>query len=246
VTTATLNRHERRQLAKIGRMMRLGETESLLEDLLPEDAAQALKARWDDESYAAHVDEAEEKVRLVEAVIEMLVQDGTPLERAVYFASGFQNEYPGLYPNHHQLLLDRGKTWQAEAVTLYRDIDPKAAAMLPGDGYCYANALHVAKRLDLKYGEGLALIEIVPEGYTDPQRMVVFHAWCLNPATGEVVEPFWPAPAKEMFGITYEIEQVVEAIADTGYFGLIINDHLRGFDLLTRGILGHDYFSKTG
>jgi hypothetical protein len=174
-----------------------------------------------------------------------LVQDGTSLHKAVRLAEPSQGMYPGLYRNHLQLMLARGKLWTSSDAVLYADRVPKIERVAGlRDGHCYETAYTLAKHHGFHYLEGWALMEITPEGQDQAQRVVTHHGMCQDPATGKIIEPLWPTRPTEFLGLKVELEQVEECHARSGYFGVIAQDHALGLDLLTRGLLGIDRISK--
>lgn len=131
------------------------------------------------------------------------------------------------YQSHEEFVLDQGQAF--------------TPAPLPDDiaraepGQCYANAQRlVMRRNDLRYVEGIATSVIQ-----------MWHAWCIT-ADGQVVDPTWDNPENRCyFGVVFDNAEAYAASVETGIFGVIPNDHIRGNPLLKYGTLNASSESRT-
>lgn len=230
--TVTLNRQIRRGWAK-----KLGVHRDALPGLV--DAYREMEEGR--QEFALSGDRAYAQVRKMRNGIWREVMVGKSLTEAIETVEPTMGAHGGgIYRNHLHLLMERGRHWTSLDVTLLADM-PKPHPEIPGDGECYESAYRIAKHYGLRYAEGFIMHIVTPEGFDEPERVAVNHAFCVDPTTGRIVE-FWPEPATEYVGIIFEDEQLDEA-AEMG-LGIIPFDHLRGYDLLRRGLLGRDYISK--
>lgn len=172
--------------------------------------------------------------------VNALLREGVSLRVAlITLAANDPLQYPGIYRNHFDLVVRRGKAWTAEEADV-----PTDQPWNYGDGKCYPSAHLLAEDTGLSYAEGWALLETTVDGQTG--RGALHHAWTVDEATGRVVEPSWPEPATEYIGNIFHMDQVRGTTERTGFYGLVINDQDDGYDLLSRGLLGIDYFPKGG
>lgn len=231
MTTVQLNRSQRRRAAKLGRHAGVSPQEAI-----------AIVERL---ASGENTGEANDKSARAAAWLSWAVEDGTSLKDAVAATATLEPAYPGIYPNHHQLLVDRGRCFTAAEAVRYGDVVPRREQLTDlYDGNCYQNAYTVAERHGYRYLEGWALLAFDVAGET--HRIVVHHAMCYDPTTDKLIEPVWPEVPAEFYGVAISLEQVEDTGERCGSFGVMGNDHLLGYELLTKGLLDVDYSSKSG
>jgi GNAT superfamily N-acetyltransferase/2'-5' RNA ligase len=82
---------------------------------------------------------------------------------------------------------------------------------------CFKNAMELAMAVDdLTYVEGFGMSD-VGGGTLFPTH----HAWCVD-AEGNVLDPTWP-DGVAFYGVPLHTEDVVEAVMDQGYYGVLGN-----------------------
>lgn len=75
---------------------------------------------------------------------------------------------------------------------------------------CFMNAYKLADRKGLVYVEGLAT-HIIPTE----------HAWCLDPASGRIIDPTWSDTGLDYFGVPIPMEVLHRIMLRTEVFGVL-------------------------
>lgn len=92
---------------------------------------------------------------------------------------------------------------------------------------CYKNATVLCHRYP--FGDKL----LYAEGYATSRNFMfpVFHAWCVNTETLEVIDPTWNDGA-EYFGWVYQPEFHRKCMLETGVYGIIDGGNAEGYKLM--------------
>jgi hypothetical protein len=133
------------------------------------------------------------------------------------------------YPCYESLVLEIGRPMEASLLPAVVGRGPL--------GYCYDNTLQLVRALPgLRYVEGFALPAESP--------LPCYHAWAIDPASGEVWDRTWPRPERAAYyGIVFEPREVerFDGLGDD-YLGILESEYLLGRPLLRTGRL----FGGTG